>query len=408
MTEKAATLPLTGMRVVSFCHYLQGPAAAQYLADMGADVIKVEPIGGAFERKWSGARTYIEDVSAFYLCANRNKRSVAVDLKHGDGKAAVMKILARADVLMENFRPGVMARLGFGYEDVKAVKPDLIYASATGFGADGPMVAKPGQDMLIQAYSGLIAATGHLHEKPTPIGFAAADQHGAALLAMGIIGAYVRKLTTGQGSQVEASLLNAGIDLQTEPLTIYHTRRASRDIFKRQENLGTWFHEAPYGVYRCADCWLALSMNDGHRLAAALDSPRLRELADVDRYAERDTYAAAVADELRDRGYEDLVAAFDEQKIWYQRVHDYDDLMRDPQVRHNGVFREVPVKGGTAVLVNHPLRYDGETPPLRRLPIEIGEDTREVLAEVGLSDDEIEQLIASGAVRAYEKERQEA
>ena len=408
MTDKAATLPLTGMRVVSFCHYLQGPAAAQYLADMGAEVIKVEPIGGAFERNWSGARTYVEGVSAFYLCANRNKRSVAVDLKHEDGKAAVMKILARADVLMENFRPGVMARLGFGYDAVKAVKPDIIYASATGFGSDGPMVAKPGQDMLIQAYSGLIAATGHLHERPTPIGFAAADQHGAALLAMGIIGAYVRKLTSGQGSHVEASLLNAGLDLQTEPLTIYHTKRANSEIFRRQQNLGTWFHEAPYGVYRCADCWIALSMNDGHRLAAALDSDRLRGLAEVDRYDDRDRYAAAVAEELRNRAYDDLVASFDEQKIWYQRVHDYDDLIKDPQIRHNGVFREVEVRGGTAVLVNHPLRYDGETPPLRRLPIEVGEDSREVLAEAGLTGEEIEQLIASGAVRAYDKEGQEA
>jgi crotonobetainyl-CoA:carnitine CoA-transferase CaiB-like acyl-CoA transferase len=398
---------LERMRVVSFCHYLQGPAAAQYLADMGADVIKIEPPGGAFERHWSGGRSYVEDVSAFYLCANRNKRSVAVDLKHPDGKAVIERLLATADVLMENFRPGVMDRLGLGYEDVKRIRPDTVYASATGFGASGPMVARPGQDLLIQAYSGLVAATGHLHERPTPIGFAAADQHGAALLAMGILGAYVKKLQTGQGTRVEASLLNAGLDLQTEPLTLYFTKRAGREAFDRDRNLATWFHEAPYGVYRIADGFLALSLNDPGRLAAALGSERLRQLCGIDRYEQRDRYAAAVAEELAARSYDELVPGLDEQKIWYQRVHEYDDLPDDPQIRHNRVFREVEVRGGRATLVNHPNRYDGEVPELRRLAIEIGEDTREVLGEIGYSAVEIDRLIEAKAVVAPVRAREE-
>ncbi|HEX6143123.1 MAG TPA: CaiB/BaiF CoA-transferase family protein [Geminicoccaceae bacterium] len=403
MSEAAndqAPLVLDGMKVVSFCHYLQGPAAAQYLADMGADVIKVEPIGGAFERGWSGARTYVDDVSAFYLCANRNKRSVALDLKHPDGVAAARKLIAGADAVMENFRPGVMDRLGLGYADARKVNETVIYASATGFGGDGPMVGRPGQDLLIQAYSGLVASTGHFHERPTPIGFAAADQHGAALLAMSMIGAYVRQLTKGQGTRIDASLLSAGLDLQTEPLTIYFTKRANAEIMRRNQNLATWFHEAPYGVYRLQDCWLALSMNEGPKLARALQSARLAEVAEVDRYHERDRFAEVLADELKDRTLESLIPGFDQEKIWYQRVNSYDDLMDDPQIRHNGTFREVEVKGGKAVLVNHPVRYDGRTPPLRRLPIEVGEDTREVLAEAGYGADEIDRLIASGAARA--------
>ena len=212
---------LVSMRVISFCHYLQGPAAAQYLADMGADVIKVEPTFGAYERHWSGANAFVDGISAFYLAANRNKRSLAVDLKHPDGKAVMLRLLEGADVVMENFRPGVMDRLGLGYEQVRAVNPDIIYASATGYGPSGPMVDRPGQDLLIQALSGLIAATGN--ERPTAIGFAAADQHGAALLAMGILGAYVRRLQTGQGTRIDANLLNAGLDLQTEPLTLYYS-----------------------------------------------------------------------------------------------------------------------------------------------------------------------------------------
>jgi crotonobetainyl-CoA:carnitine CoA-transferase CaiB-like acyl-CoA transferase len=391
---------LERMRVVSFCHYLQGPAAAQYLADMGADVIKIEPPVGAFERHWSGGKAYVDDVSAFYLCANRNKRSIAVDLKHPDGRAVVGRLLATADVLMENFRPGVMERLGLGYEDVKRLRPDIIYASATGFGSSGPMVERPGQDLLIQAYSGLVAATGHLHERPTPIGFAAADQHGAALLAMGILGAFVKKLQTGRGTRVEASLLNAGFDLQTEPLTLYFTKQAGREAFDRDRNLATWFHEAPYGVYRIKDGFLALSLNDPGRLAAALDSERLKELIEVDRYEQRNRYAAAVAEELVSRSYQDLVPGLDAQKIWYQRVQEYDDLPGDPQIRHNEVFREVEVRGGRAVLVNHPNRYDGKVPELRRLAIEIGEHTREVLGELGYSEAEIDALIEANAVVA--------
>jgi crotonobetainyl-CoA:carnitine CoA-transferase CaiB-like acyl-CoA transferase len=395
---------LEGMRIVSFCHYLQGPAAAQYLADMGADVIKVEPPKGAFERHWAGAKAFIDGLSAFYLAANRNKRGVAVDLKHPDGKAVISRLLERADVLMENFRPGTMERLGLGYDEVKAIRPDIIYASATGFGSSGPMVERPGQDLLIQAYSGLIASTGHLHERPVPIGFAAADQHGAALLAMGILGAYVKKLRTGRGTRVEASLLNAGLDLQTESLTLYFSGRFEREKFRRNQNLATWFHEAPYGVYRCADCWLALSLNDPQKLARALHSPRLAEIAGIDRHDERDRYAEVLEGELRDRRFADLVAGFEAQAIWYQRVHEYDNLRDDPQIRHNQMFREVSVPGGTATLVSHPNRYDGEVPPLRRLALAIGEDTREVLGELGYAPAEIDDLVARGAIAAPAKE----
>ncbi len=395
---------LEGMRVVSICHYLQGPAGAQYLADMGADVVKVEPPKGAFERHWAGAKAFIDGLSAFYLAANRNKRGVAVDLKHPDGKAVIARLLERADVLMENFRPGTLDRLGFGYDAVTAIKPDIIYASATGFGSSGPMMERPGQDLLIQAYSGLIAATGHLHERPVPIGFAAADQHGAALLAMGILGAYIKKLRTGRGTRVDANLLNAGLDLQTEPLTLYFSGRFDRERFRRDRNLATWFHEAPYGVYRCADCWLALSLNDPVKLAQAIGSAPLAEIAQVDRHDDRDRYARVLADELKERRFETLVPGFDAQAIWYQRVHEYDDLRHDPQIQHNQVFRDVPVPGGTATLVNHPNRYDGEAPPLRRLAIAIGEDTREVLGELGYARAEIDELIERGAIAAPAKE----
>jgi crotonobetainyl-CoA:carnitine CoA-transferase CaiB-like acyl-CoA transferase len=387
---------LDGMRVVSFCHFLQGPAAAQYLADMGAEVIKIEPPGGGYERRWSGGNAFVEGVSAFFLCAHRNQRTIAIDLKHPRGREVVDRMIAGADVLMENFRVGVMDRLGFGYERVKSLKPDIVYASASGYGPSGPMVEKPGQDLLIQAYSGLVAVTGAT--RPTPIGLAAVDQHGGALFALGIVAAYVRKLRTGRGTRVDSSLLNAGIDLQTEPLTSYLTMGADRSILERQENLVSWFHQAPYGVYPIADGWIAFSINDPEKLARALGSAELAAMAGIDRYRERDAYAAAVARAVADRSLAELAPALEAEGIWWQQVQDYDDLREHPQIRANGCFVEVPVKSGKAVLVVHPNRYDGEAPAVRHLAAEIGEHGREILGELGYGAAEIEDLAACGAV----------
>ncbi|MXQ10569.1 CaiB/BaiF CoA transferase family protein [Microvirga makkahensis] len=391
-----SSLPLQGMRLLSFCHYLQGPAAAQYLADMGADVIKVEPLGGAFERHWSGARTFVDGVSAFYLSANRNKRSLAVDLKKPGARVVLDRLVASADAMLENYRPGVMERLGLGYADVSKVNPHIIYASATGFGAGGPARDRPGQDLLVQARSGLIAATGA--ERFTGIGCAAVDQHGAALLAMGIAAAYAKKLATGQGSRVEGSLFNAGIDLQAEALTLYYSGHHSRQRFAREAHLVTWFHEAPYGVYTIADATVALSLNPLLRVAEALKDPALAALANLDAYEERDRIAAAVAEALASWRWDDLSARFDEHGVWCERVQDYDDLRQDPQVVHSQRFAEIPVGAGQATVVRHPLKFDGVVPPIRTLPPRPGDQTAEILEQLGFSVSEIDRLRAENVV----------
>ncbi len=386
------------LKVLSFCHYLQGPAATQYLADMGADVIKVEPLRGAFERHWSGGRSHVNGVSAFMLSANRNKRSIAVDLKHPDGLALVKKLAATSDVVVENFRPGVMDRLGLGYEALKAVKSDIIYASATGLGADGPAAQRPGQDLLMQARSGLVAATGGGAEGPKVVGAAVVDQHGASLFAMGILGAYVRKLQTGEGGRVEASLFQAALDLQTEAMTKYFARSVEGDVMTRGPNVGSWYHDAPYGAYRLADAHIVLSMNDAGRLAEALDDDTLRALAGIDRYAERERYASAMAEALAGRTFADVSARFDAAGVWFERVQTYDDVRADPQAAHLGAFTEIDVHGTPVTLLTHPLKYDGETPPLRTMPLAAGSDSREILAELGVPDADVDALVARGVI----------
>ena len=219
---------LKGIRVVSFNHFLLGPMGMQALGDLGADVISIENAEGAWQRRWSGGDIWHDGQSVLHLCANRNKRSVAVDLKSSKGRELALRLIDTADVVSENFRPGVMEKLGLGYEALKARKPGLIYASASGYGPDGPYAHKPGQDLLAQALFGMMTITGQAATGPRPAGASVIDHHGAALFAMGILAAIVRRQRTGQGCRVDASLMQAALDLQAESLVAWPMRRPGR------------------------------------------------------------------------------------------------------------------------------------------------------------------------------------
>ena len=209
---------LQGIRVISFNHFLLGPMGIQALADLGADVIAVEPPDGAWQRHWSSGDIWHDGQGMLHICSNRNKRSIALDLKMPKGKEIALELIASADVVAENFRPGVMDKLGLGYDALRRHKPALIYASASGYGPDGPYAQRPGQDLLAQALFGLMAITGQPETGPRPVGVSVVDHHGAALFAMGILAALVRRERTGKGCRVDASLLQAALDLQAESL----------------------------------------------------------------------------------------------------------------------------------------------------------------------------------------------
>ncbi|MFG1230334.1 CaiB/BaiF CoA transferase family protein [Xanthobacter wiegelii] len=394
---------LEGLKVVSFCHFLQGPAAMQYLSDMGAAVIKIEPPNGAFERHWGGVdKAKVGGATSFFLCANRNARSLAIDLKKPDAKEVIFRLVESAHVLAENFRPGALDRLGFGYENVRRRKPDIIYASASGFGRSGPFADRPGQDLLIQAMSGLAAATGKGEVGPTPVGCAAADQHGAALFALGIAGAYARWLKTGVGTRVESSLLGAGIDLQMESLVAYYASGATKENFNRDVHLGSWFHEAPYGIYALADAHVAISMAQVANLAQVLDSAELAGFVGESPYRNRNAIAAALANVVKDYTFERLHALFTVHAIWHARVEDFDDLLENPQLEHNETFSDVSINGETVKLLNHPVRYDAAAPGKAEFALQPGAHTRDVLGSSGFSDAEIRELLRSEVVFAPE------
>lgn len=375
----------------------------QYLADMGAEVIKIEPPKGAFERHWAGADTAgVGGVSALYLCANRNVKSLAIDLKHPEARDVLYRIIGESHVVAENFRPTVLDRLGYGYDAVRARKPDVIYASASGYGSTGPYAGRPGQDLLVQAMSGM-AAAGMRDGEPVPVGFTVVDQHGAALMALAIAAAYARWLRSGEGTRIESTLLGAAIDLQQESIVTYLASGVGRDGIARDRHLASWFHAAPYGIYQTSDGHhVTVSLNDLSAVAEALDSDALRAFFGRNAYDERDALARVMVEDVARRTFADLVLSFDAKGVWHARVDDYEDLLANPQARHNQVFAEVSVNGDRATLVNHPIQYDGAVPPVRNLALAAGADTRAVLSDAGLSEGEIADLVGKRVVFAPE------
>lgn len=401
---------LSGMRILSFCHYLQGPAATQYLTDMGAEAIKIEPPTGAFERTPFVPGMLKIDQSGLFVAANRNQRSLAVNLKTPLGREIILRLVGRYDVVIENYRPGVMNGFGLGYKDLKSVNPSIIYVSASGFGSTGPLASAPNQDLLAQAMTGMIASGGSYSVAPAAAGASITDQHAASLLALGVAGAYARRLATGQGTRVEGNLFSAAIDLQMEAITYCLNRNTTSfaEVLERDSHLANWYHPAPYGVYKLADATLALSITTPEMLCAAFDQPEMDELRRLDPFRDRDRFAAIVAGVLAQMCYDDVAPKLEAQGIWFARVSAHDELDTHPQVAANETISEIELDNGKARVINHPLRYDGAVPKPRSAPPRLGADTRAILEQAGYARDEVNRMIEDAIVVADSTGRERA
>ncbi|MBO0904235.1 CaiB/BaiF CoA transferase family protein [Jiella sonneratiae] len=397
---------LDDVTIVSFNHFLMGPLGAQILADLGADVIAIEALDGAFQRKWSPNNTYVDGESMLFAAANRNKRSLALDLRNPKGKDIARRLVCTADVVMENFRPGVMDRLGLGYEDVRAMNPGVVYASASGYGPDGPYKDLPGQDLLVQALSGLAAVTGTVEGGARAVGVSAVDHHGAALLAVGVLAALHRARRSGQGSRVDVSLLAAALDLQTESLTAYLNGSRPTDI-RQPGHVSGWPMQGPYGIYPARDGDIAISLCSNRELGAALDTPELATIPDEENFPRRDEISSLTARGTRKFTVAELQERLTAHHVWNMPVNDYEKLEADPQVQHNGHIMAVPnaATSATVKLVAHPVSYDGERPAVRLAPQPLGAQSRDILRGLGLTEDEIGKLIADEVVGVPEVKR---
>jgi crotonobetainyl-CoA:carnitine CoA-transferase CaiB-like acyl-CoA transferase len=393
------TMALEGIRVLDFTQMMMGPWATQFLGDMGADVIKIErPGAGEWERGLRAMGDLLDGQSPFFLAMNRNKRSVALNLKDQRARDVVLRLAADADLVVENFRPGVMARLGLGYDDLAEVNPSIVYVSGSGFGQTGPYVDRPGQDLLIQAISGLAAYGGRATDPPTPSGSSIVDASTALLLAYSSMVGLVHRLRTGEGQHIDVSLFDTAVALQCQEIAAF----LNMDLrFERSDAgiAGAWL-AAPFGIYRTADGHLALAMGSLEVLGELLEEPRLAAYDDPRRaYTERDEVYGIVQERLTSRTTGEWLDLMATKDVWCAPVQTFDRLVEDPQVAHNDLLTTVDHPNGRRLrVVGIPMRFSRTPGSVRSGPPGVGQHTDDVLAEVGYSDEEIRAFHADGVV----------
>ena len=398
MTQRPPLAVLSGVRILSFTQFLLGPSGVQFLADLGADVVKIEPPGGTlWERNWSGANLYLNGMSGLFLAAHRNQRSLTLDLKKPEGREIAQRMVKQADVLVQNFRPGVMTRLGLDYEQAKALNPRLIYVSASGYGESSPYRERPGQDLLMQAVTGLASISGRSDQPPTAVGTAVVDQHGASLLAMGVLAALLERARTGQGLHVEVNMLRAALDLQLEIAT-YVLNGANLE--KTATPLASTFHPPPYGLYATADGWLALSMSPLSVLRDALELPALEPYTKEKwPYESREAVARLLEPVIRKRTTSEWLEHLVPRGIWAAPVQSLSEALRDPAVAAADAIDEIdhPVAGRVRVL-RFPVELSTGRATVRRPQPTAGQHSDEILKEYGYADGVIRHLREAGVL----------
>lgn len=373
-------LPLKGLVVLEFSQYLSGPSAGLRLADLGARVIKIErPNGGDAGRKLSIKDLWVDESSLLFHTINRNKESFSANLKDKKDLEAVKKLIGKADVLIHNFRPGVMQKNGLDYETVMQLNPRMIYAEISGYGKEGPWKLKPGQDLLLQSITGLAYTTGNGQNAPVPFGVAIVDILCGAQLVQGILGALIRRQKTGKGALIEISLLESLLDFQFELLTTYYTNR--RQPERSNVNNGHPLLSAPYGIYKTADGYLALAMMDIHALSKAIDCKALEKFSKDQAFSGRDEIKTVIASHLLTMPTAYWLKQLQTAALWAMEVFDWEKMVSHEA--YQCLQMEQKIKAGDTgfTTTRCPIRINNQRIFSSKPAPKLGEHTEQVRAD---------------------------
>ncbi len=386
---------LAGLKVIDFSQLLQGPYATQMLGDLGADVIKIERYGSGdiyrgmtFFNKWIA-----EDESPCFMAWNRNKRSIAINMKKEEGRTIILQLIKQADIVVENFRPGVMERLGYGYAALKLINPKIIYCSASGWGSDGPYLKRPGQDLLVQSVSGAIMTSGKNSDGPVALGTALCDQVNAFNCVYAILAALYFREKTGIGQEIQTNLLSSAIAFQMQDY--FAIQNLGMQFERPESGIGHPGNPAPFGTYKTKDGYLAIAMNPFDTLVEALGDPNLLVYNDkqvlFDKRDEIYFRIQAVTITKTTQEWLTIMLAYD---LWVAQVNSQSAVANDPQVIHNNTFVNIQhPKAGNLTVTNIPFTMSETPGAITRPSPMIGEHGSEILKELGYNDTAIQNFL---------------
>ena len=381
------TKPLEGLTVLEFSQFLSGPYAGLRLADLGARVIKIErPEVGDLCRNLYISDTDLEGDSTLFHAINRNKESFAANLKDAKDIELVKKLIEKADIITQNFRPGVIERIGLDYKNVKKINPKIVYGTISGYGSDGPWSSLPGQDLLAQSRTGLVWLNGNGGEAPTPMGLAVADMLAGHTLVEGILAAVIKRFRTDNGSHVETSLVEALLDFQFEVLTTYFND-GNRKPQRSSYNNAHAYLSAPYGIYKTSNGYIAIAMTPLPQLGELLDLNSIKGLDDQKEwFTKRDEIKKDIGDWIEKETTEHWLSILEPADIWCAKVLDWETMVKHEGFKILDMVQRIKRDDGLDIeTLRCPIKIDGEIFKSSKAAPKIGNDNNSIMKEFGIS-----------------------
>ena len=378
--------PLEGLTVLEFSQFLSGPYAGLRLSDLGARVIKIErPEVGDLCRTLYISDTDLEGDSTLFHAINRNKESFSANLKDPKDLELVKKLIEKADIITQNFRPGVIEKIGLDYESVKKINPKIVYGSISGYGSDGPWKDLPGQDLLAQSRTGLVWLNGNGGEAPTPMGLAVADMLAGHSLVEGILAGVIKRFRTNIGCHIETSLVEALLDFQFEVLTTYFNDGNRKPVRSKYNNAHAYL-SAPYGIYKTKDSYIAIAMTPLPKLGELLDLEFLKSLHDQKIwFTERDTIKKQIGDWVVNQSTQEILNILEPADIWCAEVLDWENMLKHEGFKILDMTQRIKSLDGLDIkTLRCPIRVDGEIFKSDLAAPKVGQDNEKIIKEMEL------------------------